>query len=218
MLSPSLVISKISSVQGEMRMLGWCFLRFGHVLLVPVDNATIQYASKAVIISNVTKITTHLCLKNVNFWSSDGCFIQEYVFFHQFFKISTTNVKLKESTACTRLMFLPIIEKYLVIKMENEATCIKGKIFLFYKVIFFLFQGTGDMARLRMEILTGFLLILVKTVKDREIPYDVLIFQQRGLDVYLFLLILLLIIFSLYQWLEKSKNFVCLLLVLRCLI
>ena len=32
------------------------------------------------------------------------------------------------------------------------------------------FQGTGDMARLRMEILTGFLLILVKTVKDRESP------------------------------------------------
>ena len=56
------------------------------------------------------------------------------------------------------------------------------------------FQGPGDMARLWMEILTGFLLILVKTVKDRKIPYDILIIQQRGLDLCLFRMILSLII------------------------
>ena len=61
------------------------------------------------------------------------------------------------------------------------------------------FQGTGDMARLRMEILTSFLLILVKTVKDREIPYDILIIRQRGLELCVFRVILFLIMFLLYQ-------------------
>ena len=61
------------------------------------------------------------------------------------------------------------------------------------------FQGTGEMARLWMEILTGLLLLLGKTVQGRGIRYDVLIFQQRGLDLCLFRVILVLIMFLLYQ-------------------
>ena len=58
------------------------------------------------------------------------------------------------------------------------------------------FHVSGEVARMWMEILTGFLLILVKR---RGIPYYVLIFKQRGLDLCLFRVILVLIIFCLYQ-------------------
>lgn len=75
-------IKKIK-VDWEMKVIGLCFLRFGHVL-VPADKVKLQ-------ISNVTKTTnkdekwktlrwtwSYLCRKNVNSWSSYS-FIQENV-------------------------------------------------------------------------------------------------------------------------------------------
>ena len=60
------------------------------------------------------------------------------------------------------------------------------------------FQGTGEMARLWMEILTGLLISILQRGRGM-LPYNVLILQKRGLDLCLFRVILFLIMFLLYQ-------------------
>lgn len=53
-LPPWLKVMTKIKVDVEMKVLGLCFLRFGHVL-VPVDKATDQYALQPVKISNINR-------------------------------------------------------------------------------------------------------------------------------------------------------------------